>query len=90
MSALLVDCASCDGTGVKLAGEGCGGPCAQCAGLGIYQKPVTQEQFEEVFYGDLPAGWTKEHARALLSRIKTGAPVVMPENIWSPYPVGRP
>lgn len=82
---VMADCEPCEGTGLMLE---CGGRCGSCNGLGIVQKPLTDEQADDVFFSHLPAGWTKERARALLSRMRTGRPVVIPEVIWSPYPDG--
>lgn len=85
MSAVLVDCGHCDGTGLILKGEDCGARCVSCGGLGIRQHHLTEEQADELVFSNLPPGWRKEHARALVSRIKTGRPVVLPEVVWSPY-----
>lgn len=83
---VLRDCATCEGVGTILVGLDCGKPCTDCHGLGIIQVPVDDERADDVVFGSLPVGWTKEHAKALLSRIHTGRPVVIPDNVWSPYP----
>lgn len=87
---VLSDCARCEGSSVILTGVDCGKTCPDCRGLGIVQRPVSDDEADEVFFNSLPPGWTRDHARALLSRMRTGRPVVLPEVVWSHYPDGRP